>query len=170
MLNQLENLTARIGGCNDLVDFCLQSRKALLIHYYQLIGIKPNKDIPDRFSSDNLDTFCHHLVDYLSSGHFTIYQRFVTEMKGSEQLAKAALIYPALQVNTNDIMQTYDNHLEPSLTSSPSEGLHLALSSVGEALEARFSLEDKFIQFVLDKNQSVQIAANDSTLATRPAG
>ena len=41
MLNQLENLTERVGGSNELVDRWLQVRKHLLVAYYNLVGIKP---------------------------------------------------------------------------------------------------------------------------------
>ncbi len=34
MLNQLENLTERVGGSNELVDRWLQVRKHLLVAYY----------------------------------------------------------------------------------------------------------------------------------------
>ena len=37
MLNQLENLTERVGGSNELVDRWLQVRKHLLVAYYNLV-------------------------------------------------------------------------------------------------------------------------------------
>lgn len=168
MLNQLEILTARVGGCSDLVDFCLRSRKQLLVAYYQMVGIKPNKDSLTPLDENALDTFCQSLVDYLSTGHFTVYERFIQEMEGSEQLAKAALIYPSLQANTAQIMQVYDTHFENAIDDDNCMAFHNALSAVGEALEARFTLEDKFIQLALEKNPEQLGAANDSQLA-RPA-
>jgi regulator of sigma D len=44
MLNQLENLTERVGGSNELVDRWLQVRKHLLVAYYNLVGLKPGKE------------------------------------------------------------------------------------------------------------------------------
>ena len=57
MLNQLENLTARVGGCSELVDFCLHARKQLLVAYYQMVGIKPNKESMTTLDENALDTF-----------------------------------------------------------------------------------------------------------------
>lgn len=168
MLNQLEVLTARVGGCSDLVDFCLRSRRQLLIAYYRLVGIKPNKESLTTLDENALDSFCQGLVDYLSTGHFTVYQRFIQEMEGSEQLAKAALIYPSLQANTEMIMQVYDTHLEKAIDHDNCLEFQNALSSVGEALEARFTLEDRFIQLALEKTADKPAAANESALA-RPA-
>jgi regulator of sigma D len=42
MLNQLENLTERVGGSNKLVDRWLQVRKHLLVAYYNLVGPAKN--------------------------------------------------------------------------------------------------------------------------------
>lgn len=168
MLNQLEVLTARVGGCSELVDFCLRSRRQLLIAYYRLVGIKPNKESLTTLDENALDSFCQGLVDYLSTGHFTVYERFIEEMEGSEQLAKAAIIYPSLQANTELIMQVYDTHLEGAIDHDNCLEFQDALSEVGEALEARFTLEDKFIQLALDKSAGKSTAANDGALA-RPA-
>lgn len=44
MLNQLDVLTERVGGSNELVDFWLNARRQLLVAYYQVVGIKPNKE------------------------------------------------------------------------------------------------------------------------------
>lgn len=168
MLNQLEVLTARVGGCSDLVDFCLRSRRQLLIAYYHLVGIKPNKESLTTLDENALDNFCQGLVDYLSTGHFTVYERFIEEMEGSEQLAKAAIIYPSLQANTEMIMRIYDTHLEGAIDHDNCLEFQNALSEVGEALEARFTLEDKFIQLALEKSADKAVAANDGALA-RPA-
>ena len=168
MLNQLEVLASRVGGCSDLVDFCLHSRKQLLIAYYQMVGIKPNKDSLSTLDENALNTFCQSLVDYLSTGHFTAYERFIEEMEGTEQLAKAALIYPSLQANTEQIMGIYDTHLENAIDHDNCLAFQQALSAVGEALEARFTLEDKFIQLALEKDTVKQNAANDEAMV-RPA-
>ncbi len=43
MLNQLDNLTERVRGSNKLVDRWLHVRKHLLVAYYNLVGIKPQR-------------------------------------------------------------------------------------------------------------------------------
>ncbi|MTD29372.1 sigma D regulator [Erwinia sorbitola] len=168
MLNQLEVLTARVGGCSELVDFCLRLRKQLLVTYYQMAGIKPNKETLTTLDENALNAFCQNLVDYLSTGHFTVYERFIKELEGTEQLAKASLIYPSLKANTDQIMQIYDSHLETAIEDDNCLELQQALSIVGEALEARFTLEDKFIKLALEKNADNQEAANTASLV-RPA-
>jgi len=152
MLNQLKNLTARIGGCSELVDFCLHARKRLLITYYRLTGINADRGWTAKVDDKVLDDFCQNLVDYLSTGHFTAYERFIRELENRDQLAKAKAIYPSLSANTEQIMEIYDTHLENAIGGSNTQELQYALSMVGEALAERFALEDKFIALVLDKD------------------
>lgn len=81
MLNQLENLTERVGGSNKLVDRWLDVRKHLLVAYYNLVGIKPGKESYMRLNEKALDDFCQSLVDYLSAGHFSIYERILHKLE-----------------------------------------------------------------------------------------
>lgn len=93
MLNQLDNLAERVRGSNKLVDRWLHVRKHLLVAYYNLVGIKPGKESYMRLNEKALDDFCQSLVDYLSAGHFSIYERILHKLEGNGQLARAAKIY-----------------------------------------------------------------------------
>ncbi|MEJ4047442.1 sigma D regulator [Erwinia sp. SLM-02] len=165
MLNQLENLAARVGGCSELVDFCLLSRKQLLIAYYQMAGLKPNKESQAALDENALDNFCQSLVDYLSTGHFTAYERFIKELEGTQQLAQAALIYPSLRANTDHIMHIYDTYLEKAIETDNSVDFQRTLSLVGEVLAERFVLEDKFIKLALEKVAENQRTEDEAPLA-----
>lgn len=57
MLNQLENLTERVGGNNKLVDRWLLVRKHLLVAYYNPVGLKPGKESFMRLNEKALDDF-----------------------------------------------------------------------------------------------------------------
>ena len=72
MLNQLDVLTERVGGSNELVDFWLNARRQLLVAYYQVVGIKPNKESLTALDEKALDDFCQNrwtifLPDILAS-------------------------------------------------------------------------------------------------------
>ena len=141
MLNQLDNLTERVRGSNKLVDRWLHVRKHLLVAYYNLVGIKPGKESYMRLNEKALDDFCQSLVDYLSAGHFSIYERILHKLEGNGQLARA---------NTQQIMDYYDSSLETAIDHDNYLEFQQVLSDIGEALEARFVLEDKLILLVLD--------------------
>ncbi|MBO4150049.1 sigma D regulator [Enterobacter ludwigii] len=165
MLNQLESLTERVRGSNKLVDRWLHVRKHLLVAYYNLVGIKPGKESFMRLNEKALDDFCQSLVDYLSDGHFNIYERIICEMEGTTPYLAASKLYPLLEANTQQIMDYYDSTLENAIDHDNYLEFQQALSDLGEALEERFTLEDKLIALVLDSNLS---ASNEDNIA-RPA-
>ncbi|EPW3924637.1 Rsd/AlgQ family anti-sigma factor [Enterobacter sichuanensis] len=150
MLNQLESLTERVRGSNKLVDRWLHVRKHLLVAYYNLVGIKPGKESFMRLNEKALDDFCQSLVDYLSDGHFNIYERIIREMEGTTPYLAASKLYPLLEANTQQIMDYYDSTLENAIDHDNYLEFQQALSDLGEALEERFTLEDKLISLVLD--------------------
>ena len=165
MLNQLENLTERVGGSNKLVDRWLHVRKHLLVAYYNLVGIKPGKESYMRLNEKALDDFCQSLVDYLSNGHFNIYERIIGEMEGHSPFLAATKLYPLLEANTQQIMDYYDSTLENAIDQDNYLEFQQALSDIGEALEQRFTLEDNLIALALDHNLK---ASNEDNVA-RPA-
>ncbi|AKJ43351.1 Rsd/AlgQ family anti-sigma factor [Pragia fontium] len=148
MLNRLESLAERVGGTNKLIDQWLESRKNLLVTYYRLVGIKPNKEKNIPLDEKALIDFGHHLVDYLSSCHFHIYDKIIIQEEGakSPNLAIAARIHPRLEENTENIMAFYDSYVEKGINEDTILQLDKDLSTVGELLEKRFTLEDKLIQ------------------------
>ena len=160
MLNQLENLTERVGGSNELVDRWLQVRKHLLVVSYNLVGLKPGKESFMRLNEKALDDFCQSLVDYLSSGHFSIYERIIGEMEGDTPLLAATRLYPQLEANTQQMMDYYDTCLENAIDHDNYLEFQQALSDIGESLEARFALEDKLIALAVAHNLSNDVRDN----------
>ena len=167
MLNQLESLTERVGGSNELIDQWLHARKHLLVAYYHMVGIKPNKESHTALDEKALDNFCHNLVDYLSSGHFNIYERIISEMEGSSPHLAATHLYSQLEANTQKIMNFYDSHLESAIDDDNYIEFQNALSGIGEALESRFTLEDKLILLAYDHD--LNDSARDTDGLARPA-
>jgi len=153
MLNRLERLTQRVGGSNELVDQWLHA----------------NKEKHTPLNEKALDNFCHNLVDYLSAGHFHLYQRVIDEVEGAEIKLQAAKIYPALELNTEAIMAFHDSYTENDIDDDNAFAFHYALSDVGEALDARFQLEDQLIILAFDPESRKELpSANEEHLA-RPA-
>lgn len=167
MLNQLESLTERLGGSNELVDHWFHVRKQLLVAYYNLVGIKPGKESFVRLNEKALDDFCQNLVDYLSAGHFNIYERIISEMEGSSPLSSATKLYPQLEANTLQIMEYYDSSLENAIDHDNVIEFQQALSGIGEALAARFTLEDELVLLAFDNH--LHASANDDAVVARPA-
>lgn len=153
MLNQLQTLTEYVGGNNALIDQWLQARKQLLVAYYHLVGIKPNKETLSCLDEEALNHFCHNLVDYLSSGHFHVYEKILHEAAdlSEQKLARLTQLGFALQNNTQRIMAFYDGHLAAMIDHDNCLEFQQALSCVGEALAERFTQEDAMIRLIFDK-------------------
>jgi regulator of sigma D len=135
------------------------------VAYYNLVGIKPGKESFMRLNEKALDDFCQSLVDYLSDGHFNIYERIIREMEGTTPYLAASKLYPLLEANTQQIMDYYDSTLENAIDHDNYLEFQQALSDLGEALEERFTLEDKLIALVLDNDLNI---SNEENIA-RPA-
>lgn len=171
MLNRLESLTQRVGGSNELVDQWLQARKQLLVAYCSLVGIKPNKEKHTPLNEKALENFCHNLVDYLSAGHFHIYDKIIKQVEGSAspKMALATKFYPKLQANTEAVMAFHDRYTEVVIDQDVCEELNQALSDIGEALASRFALEDQLIQLAAETWQQGQPGPTNTESMSHPA-
>ena len=167
MLNQLENLTERVGGDSKLVDRWLQVRKHLLVAYYNLVSLKPGKESFMRLNEKALDDFCQGLVDYLSAGHFSIYEHIIREMEEGNPRSTATRLHSLLEANTQQIMEYYDSSLENAIDHDNYAEFQQVLSDIGEALEARFTLEDKLI--LLASNNNLKLNIQDESGIAKPA-
>ncbi|WP_025121561.1 MULTISPECIES: Rsd/AlgQ family anti-sigma factor [unclassified Serratia (in: enterobacteria)] len=170
MLNRLESLTQRVGGSNELVDQWLQARKQQLVAYCSLVGIKPNKEKHTPLNEKALENFCHNLVDYLSAGHFHIYDKIIKQVEGSAspKMALTTKFYPKLQANTETVMEFHDRYTEADIDDVCVE-LNQALSDIGEALASRFALEDQLIQLAAETWQQGQPGSNNTESLPHPA-
>ncbi|AWK14771.1 Rsd/AlgQ family anti-sigma factor [Candidatus Fukatsuia symbiotica] len=157
MLNRLENLTQRVGGSNELIDQWLQARKKLLVTYCTVIGVKQPKAEHASFDKKALEDFFQNLMDYLSSGHFKIYDTIIeqTEGQSSPKMALKSKIYPALKDNTQDIMEFHDNYIDTNVDQDRYLEFNQTLSALGQALDTRFQLEDQLIQWAVESWQTI---------------
>ena len=73
MLETCRTSQERWGGVHQLIDRWLAERNQLILDYTQLRKRTP---VPD--SADTaLSAFCDVLVDYVSAGHFEIYEQLL---------------------------------------------------------------------------------------------
>ena len=164
MLNRLESLTQRVGGSNELIDQWLHARKELLVSYCTVIGIKPQKGKHTPLNEKALENFCHNLVDYLSSGHLQIYERIIKQVEcaSSPKMALTTKVYHALKNNTQTIMAFHDRYTNIEIDDDSCTEFQHALSDIGEALDARFRLEDQLIQWAAESWQAAQPTNKES--------
>jgi regulator of sigma D len=146
MLENCQNARERWGGVSQLIDRWLKERQELLVHYCDLSGIT------DFTQTDALRKkfvgLCEVLVDYVSAGHFEIYEQLVQEAREFNDggLELAARVYPLIQKTTETALNFNDQLSGQSMTEEKARELFEQLSELGETLETRFELEDFLIE------------------------
>jgi regulator of sigma D len=142
MLENCKSAKERWGGVNEIIDRWLEERKAMLVQYCALSGL--DQDLSDLQRGEKLRSFCQILVDYVSAGHFEVYDQLIKEGRefdDAEALQEASKLYDTIDTTTERLLDFNDKYLETDDVSSLSSDLSL----LGEALEVRFSTEDRLI-------------------------
>jgi len=142
MLENCKSAKERWGGVNEIIDRWLEERQAMLVQYCALSGL--NQDLSDLQRGEKLRSFCQILVDYVSAGHFEVYDQLIKEGRefdDADALQEASKLYDTIDTTTERLLDFNDKYLETDDVSS----LSIDLSQLGEALEVRFSAEDRLI-------------------------
>lgn len=142
MLNNCEFAQQRWGGISSTIDKWLRDRQQTLVAFCEL-SEQVNED-DNLEKGDSLRHMCQLLVDYVSAGHFEVYDRLVKE---SEQqgntggVAKARQLFQELGSTTEYVLDFNDKYQEVD----DLEALEIDLSQLGEVLANRFDAEDQAI-------------------------
>lgn len=149
MLSQTEQAKAKWGGSHNAIDTWLHERQELLVLYCELAGLPPfNRDhdaLPDK---SDIASFCELLVDYVSAGHFEVYDKIVNgnELTASGQDLKEDL-YPKISATTDHALGFNDCYADLE-DDAQMANFDVSLSDLGQQLEERFALEDHLIQSI----------------------
>jgi regulator of sigma D len=144
MLENCRSAKERWGGVNDIIDRWLHERQQLLVRYCDLSGTQVF-DESNVTHQEQVKRFCQVLVDYVSAGHFEVYDQLIKEGQDFDDKAalKAAVeLYKVIDNTTESLIDFNDKYQE---TDDLSE-LVKDLSSIGQNLEPRFAAEDQMIE------------------------
>ncbi len=143
MLENCKSAKERWGGVNDIVDRWLQERQELLVGYCGLSEVK-SFDENNSDHSQKIRHFCQTLMDYISAGHFEVYDQLIKEGRDfddKDALEAASKPYEIIDATTEKLLDFNDKYQETDDLSS----LVNDLSQIGQQLESRFEAEDKMI-------------------------
>lgn len=158
MLESCQNAQERWGGVHLLIDRWLQERNEL-IRAFDELGETPEDLAANRAS---LQRFCEILVDYVSAGHFEVYEQLTSEAKafGDERgLELADQIHPRIKVIT-EFSLAFNDHCDKG-DCSDAPKLASELKKLGGLLHERFELEDCLIE-VLHTSHKAQVEAAEA--------
>ncbi|MGP0172879.1 sigma D regulator [Pseudomonas sp. NCHU5208] len=155
MLESCRNAQERWGGVHQLIDRWLHERHELVKAYKGLVDTPPSSAV----SAERLHGFCELLVDYVSAGHFEVYEQLTSEAKAFNDrrgLELAKQIYPRIEAIT-EVALAFNDRCDGSGGEGTGE-LLTELQRLGPLLHERFELEDCLIE-VLHTSHQQQAAA-----------
>ncbi|USD65427.1 sigma D regulator [Vibrio sp. SCSIO 43136] len=146
MLNKFKQVQEQWGGSSEVIDHWLETRQSLIVEYCQLIT--SSDSLP---SAKELQSYCQHLVDYISEGHFKIYDMVMDRWKatGFSPTEEIDTTYGRIVLTTEPLLNFTDKYANVDPNGSL-EGLDSDLSLIGEIMETRFEVEDQLIQMIAD--------------------
>jgi len=153
MLESCKNAQERWGGVHQLIDRWLSERRELLISYNRLSQAWHAKG---QVATSRIEEFRELLVDYLSAGHFEIYEQLMHEaeaFKDQQALKLLDTTLPLLHESTQQLMQD-----EEQLTPLGLANLDQTLGHAGELLAERFEQEDLLIAKLHEAHAPQQMA------------
>jgi regulator of sigma D len=148
MLENCKNAKERWGGVNDLIDKWLMDRQELIVKFCDL-SVKPGSSQEN--TVERLQTFCQLLVDYVSVGHFEIYDQLIKEaieFNNEDGAEMAEKIIPKIQTTTEAALNFNDRFDDIHKVDDGILKLVGELESLGHTLENRFEFEDKLIEAI----------------------
>ncbi|KGK41016.1 transcriptional regulator [Nitrincola sp. A-D6] len=154
MLEKCRNARERWGGVSQIIDHWLEQRQRVISGFINL----PDAEVGEPLNA-RLDEFCSNLIDYISSGHFEVYEQLLNEGKDFQDgsVNKAQRLLPLIQTSTDFALDFNDDtHGFTSPTLRELRDFSTRVSLLGEKLEERFELEDQLIE-ILHNAHSEQV-------------
>lgn len=119
MLNNCKNAKERWGGVSHIIDRWLEDRQQMLVQYCALSALQAGA-AEDLVRGEKLREFCQGLVDYVSAGHFEVYDQLIKEGRefdDEEALQQAGKLYSIIDRTTSCCSTLTTNTWKP--TTSP---------------------------------------------------
>lgn len=150
MLESCQNAQERWGGVHKLIDSWLKARHEL-VRAFDALGAKPEALAQN---CESLQDFCGVLVDYVSTGHFEIYEQLTSEAKAFNDkrgLELAETIYPRIYVITEKLLAFND-------LCDAGKCVAEKFKELGGLLHERFELEDCLIEVLHNAHKEEPVA------------
>lgn len=151
MLDDCKTAQERWGGVHEMIDRWLNQRQTLIEVgvYLRERGEFTPTDTP------KIQSFCEMLVDYVSAGHFTVYEQLALEAKEFQSNDSVPLLrelLPLIDSNTEVAIEFNDKYDTKEHCNSQLEALPFALQAILVVLAERFQYEDRLIKELHEAN------------------
>ncbi|MCB5161241.1 sigma D regulator [Marinomonas algarum] len=145
MLEGCKTAQERWGGVHVIIDRWLDQRRQLveMWTYLRERGDFTPTDTP------SIQRFCELLVDYVSAGHFTVYEQLALEAKEFHDDGAVVLLntlLPLVDESTQIVLEFHDKYDTKQHCNSQLEALPFSLQALTLVMMERFQYEDQLIE------------------------
>lgn len=146
MLTKTSNPNEQWGTVDKLIKHWLKERQELIVLYCKVDGLKEftPQDTP---IAVKVQALCQVLIDYVSAGHFEIYDRLLREAEefNDDYQDLIARILPQIEKSTSLALEFNDRYATVELCEKSMNTLARDLNALGLVMVERFDLEDQLI-------------------------
>lgn len=146
MLTEVKNTTDEWVNVDKMISRWLLERQELIVLYCKVDGLKQfsTQDTP---ISVRVQALCDVLIDYVSAGHFEVYQLLMKEAERFDEDYQNTIdrIFPLIQQSTELALDFNDHYCSAQLCEKNIEQLARDLNQLGVKMVERFDLEDQLI-------------------------
>ena len=151
MYETFDHSKQRWGGCSSIIDYWLTLRQELLLSYSTVAGLNKidKRALP---SESEFAVFCLSLMDYVSAGHFRIYNQVMEKWKatGMKATKETDFLYFKIVETTGPLVEFNDKYSVGNFPTHHFDQFVSDISRVGEIMALRFELEDQLIQLIAE--------------------
>lgn len=144
-----ENMTQfkRRGQTSHVVEKLLEGRAQVWNLYCSVAGVEPYQS--GKGIEEQVQEFCQLLVDYISLGHFGVYQRIIDGTERRKSIIDVAeRVYPKI-ASATDAALNFNEKYQKLTSAKALTQLSDDLSILGDQLATRIELEDELISEML---------------------
>ncbi len=147
MLTRSEQAKQRWAGVDTTIDTWLLERQNLLIEYFKLAGLPPyERESQALPAKHDISNFCSLLMDYISAGHFEVYEQIIKNSRSAPESTQALAeqLFPLIS-ETTDLALDFNDRYGQLEHDHELDNFDQALSGLGEVLEMRMKFEDQLL-------------------------
>ena len=144
---------------SEMIERWIEERRELLVKYCELTEVTDFSDPENNYDAE-LQQFCEIMVDYVSVGHFEVFEQITKEAEifGNDQgLDKSPELINKIQTTTELILDFNDKYI----TAKDLDALIIDLAALGETFVQRFADEDVLIDLLHSTNVSKLIGETE---------
>jgi regulator of sigma D len=147
MLTEARNTNEQWGNVDKLISRWLKERQELIVLYCKVDGLKQfsQQDTPINI---RVQALCEVLIDYVSAGHFEIYQHLMKEAEEFNEDYHSTIdrILPLIQQSTELALDFNDRYSSAEMCEQYMDEMAKDLNTLGIKMVERFDLEDQLIE------------------------